>query len=710
MGTVVECGNLDIQQFNEDIIAYSGNAWIPADVDEKIYAYRSPEDELNLNRLPFLQEDKNTVYKFFTIIKFSSPCFATICEKDRPAQAQWAVSVPLDNLKKNPDQVQDFSLNTELHNIKTHEMLNSFGSSNLDANYSPPAWKPVATIPETNPSVAQLTEPAMAGIDSNSINDLGFQPVAVRPLGAVIPIKSNIESYGPWVSSNFNLSAGGIDLSVNQDLAPWIFGSQFRMNNAGTRLVEFNERGLGKAESGSVTIVGIPAISHNLPKLGEKLNNIGPNLTNISFTLGTKGATTTYEFKTYTPKFGKLNKLFVDKIKNLQVQRLRQLKFLKDLQTKQNKLYRKITARKAWEKANPIKSDASSNSMQRVLAATMYDWYDYGNHNSQKSTVGITTLAKTSIETAYNKHYSSKAIMSLDGLFSPVSKKGDGGLPKFVEIESTSKSNIPDASWPPTLDDGPTQSINNQTYDPLADGHNIDIVAKNNVVPTDGLINSFYSAWDKSKYADDYRFIAMKGPLILHSWGYDTDGNPVPNNGSDFIENYLQRPREWPVAPIDLRLDKKRGVWVAPQPYKIIKAQMTTPLFPYDEGTAIVFDEKSEINGKTIAIQDKIGQALPNGCKIYVYYDTCLEKYIVLEARNPGVMTGTADATFTPDSANANVTIQFGPLFYESVTAKNDMGYGADQGHYVTVQSYIDPAEIDYQYIIIGTGKPKQGI
>lgn len=699
MGTVLECGNLDIKQFNEDIIAYSGSAWIPADVDEKVYAYK-PIDSSG---------EESIRYKFFTVIKFSSPCFATICEKDLPTQAQWAVSVPQDSMKKNTDQITDFMLDTEGHNIQTNEALIAFGSSQDDEEYSPPEWPPLRSIPETIPSTSDLTKQSMAGIDSNSINDLGFQPVAVRPLGAVVPLRYNVETYGPWMSTNFYTSGGGIDVSVNQDLAPWIFGSRNIMNQVGYQLVEFNQRGLGKAESGSVTVLGIPSSSHNLPRLGYNLNNAGPNLTNISFSLNSKGATTTYEFKTYTPKFGKLNKLFVERIKNLQAQKTRQLRFLRDLQSKQNKLQRKIAARAAWEKANPVKSDASSNSMQRVIVATMNDWYNLNNYNSQKTTAGFTTLAKTSIETAYKQNYASKAIMSVDGLFSPVSKKGDAQLPKFVDIDPSSNASGPEPSLPPTLDDNiSSRRIDNTTYEPLIDGHSIDMVAKGTEVSDNGLINSFYAAWDNSKYSNDYRFIGMRGPIILHSWGYDTDGNPVPSNGTDFIDGYLQRPREWPVAPIDLRLDKKRGVWVSPQPYKIIKAKMTSPLFPYDEGTAIVFGEKDEINGKTIAIQDKIGQGLPNGCRIYAYYDTFLEKYIVLEAYNPGVMTGTADATFTPASATANVTIQFGPLFFESISAKNDMGYGADAGHFVTVQSYIDADKIDYQYIVIGTGKPKQ--
>ena len=77
-------------------------------------------------------------------------------------------------------------------------------------------------------------------------------------------------------------------------------------------------------------------------------------------------------------------------------------------------------------------------------------------------------------------------------------------------------------------------------------------------------------------YASDYRFLAHRGPLMLHGWGYDIHGKPIPNASGDeqgsggifstdyagltdrFKDNWLSDARDWPVAPVDLRFDRKK--------------------------------------------------------------------------------------------------------------------------------------------------------
>ena len=35
------------------------------------------------------------------------------------------------------------------------------------------------------------------------------------------------------------------------------------------------------------------------------------------------------------------------------------------------------------------------------------------------------------------------------------------------------------------------------------------------------------------RFANNNRFFGLRGPLMLHSWGYDTDGYPVPNSSGE---------------------------------------------------------------------------------------------------------------------------------------------------------------------------------
>lgn len=119
------------------------------------------------------------------------------------------------------------------------------------------------------------------------------------------------------------------------------------------------------------------------------------------------------------------------------------------------------------------------------------------------------------------------------------------------------------------------------------------------------------------------RFFGFRGPMVMHGWGYDMDGYPVPNASGEpkildaydrplrtkslktygshdpensdygdiiigknqiwdatnsewslpfkemsFPESWGTKPADWPVGPIDLRWDSNRKVWTAPPPVK----------------------------------------------------------------------------------------------------------------------------------------------
>jgi len=124
----------------------------------------------------------------------------------------------------------------------------------------------------------------------------------------------------------------------------------------------------------------------------------------------------------------------------------------------------------------------------------------------------------------------------------------------------------------------------------------------------------------KTKILQNQRFFALRGPMMLHGWGYDTEGYPVPNQADEPVDfdasgrpkrflltssgtndytndgkflpeegeslgdiigrgyvkeggewtrkptryfhlNWGERSDLWPIGPIDLRWDKERKVW-----------------------------------------------------------------------------------------------------------------------------------------------------
>jgi hypothetical protein len=643
----VDCGKLDLTKLPLDELITIGNqTWLSADVDEKIY----------------IIDDKPHV-----VIKLSNACLATVCD---------------DQNDLNPALLQQAGVSAA-----NQESEPSEGGSSQSQTRSVPS--------EINNSNEELTQ-AQSAVDLNSINVLSSYGAAVKPASAIIPMKSNIKAYGPYASSNFSSSYGGTQVETNSELCPWIFGSIEAMNAAGASMVESAAIGLIKTETGSVTIPGLPLSNLNL--LGLALNSSGPTLSSLNFSYGSNGITTRYEFRTYTPKFGSLNRHAIDKLKSIAKNRIEQLRFLRTNQTTLNKISRKL--RKVENP--PRDNDKPKGTLQRVLIGEMYDWSKVSeNKYTQCSIVGLDSLRKSVGEMVYD--YEKKAYISLDALYGPISKAGDGGLPRYAQFEASQDGDINknkssyDLPQPPFAIQAESEStedpfvsgldqynlsINQKYLDPLNNafeteehhhdgagtGHVIDLVGREQEIPESGLITNFYNPDDENRYSDDYRFLGMRGPILLHSWGYDTQGKPIPNSADteedtksgtftkeylkdQFLKDWLGKPATWPVAPIDFRFDRKRGVWVCPPGYKVVVAKLDETLDSYQTAKATLinrdeenqkdygdelFDkdgERVETDTAKIRVVDRIGQSYEQGSKLYCYYDPYNSEYIVLSGK-----------------------------------------------------------------------------
>lgn len=596
--------SLDLSRIPEnDIITKDSKAYLKIDVNEKIYRI------------------------------FNRPAVAIVCSEQCLTPSNVNFSIPLTQFIEN---------------------MGANGSSNT-----------------TSPASAQN------GLDISNLNSLGYQPKAVKPIAAVIAMKSNVFTYGPYTSFNYFTSSGGANVEVNTELCPWVYGSISAMNDVGNMLAQANSAGLSEAETGSVTVVGLPEIGALGPVGG------GTNLSSISFTYGASGTTTTYDFRTFTPKFGTLSRYLSEKIKNIAKNRTAQLKFLRSNQIIQNKISRKL--RNINQKGKAGKPN-KKGTLQRLIVGQMYDWKNLSGGYSQRTVVGFDTFDQSPLDLVEN--YSNKAVMSIDGLLTPVSINGDGGLPRYSNYEVRNHKSSPEAPNPPCTsgDNIDLLKINNleisrQYANPLTNlvnpqnhhhtgdgkGHVIDIVGQNTTLPQDGVIGNFKD--DNSRYTSDYRFLALKGPLVLQSWGYDTNGKPIPNEADSesdaksgkfkndnlkdkFYQNWLSKPATWPSAPVDLRYDRQRGMWVSPPSYKIITAKLTANLDAYGSCSGIlvnndknkayghkIYDEngveiQATADEKTskakIKLVDRIGNTHNKGDLVYAYYDTHNSEYIIL--------------------------------------------------------------------------------
>jgi hypothetical protein len=613
------CGKLDVTEMSLDnIVSIGDKVWVRAEVEEKIWIYQG---------------------RPCTVIKFDDACFARLCNDQDAIPGALLFGVQ----------------NMELLDCGNGAEPGPTASGSIENGYTRKAKSVRSSVTEGQ-NKEKLDE-AKTAVDLRAVNALGFQGTAVIPSAAIIPMRSNIKTYGPYASSNFSSSYGGTQVEVNTDLAPWVFGSTAGMNSAGQSIVESTAIGLNKAETGGITIPGLPI--SNFTKLGTALGSGGATLSGMNFSYGSGGVSTSYEFRTYTPKFGGLSRHLVDRIKDISRNRTEQLRFLRNQQVLINKTSRKLQKfnNRFGRKGGGRNEGANKrNSLQRILVAEIYDWQKKG----QRTVVGTDVLNDLGGETVYK--FDKKAYVSWDYFFGPVSKKGDGGLPQYASFESDGHSASPILPHPPFSMSGSCEetseheqynlTINRDYLDPLTNnfekddhhhdgkgrGHVTDFIGRKSEVPKQGLITNFYRLEDDNRYSDDYRFLAMRGPILLHSWGYDLDGKPVPNEADiendtksgkfkkenlkdAFLKDWLGKPASWPVAPMDLRFDRDRGLWVSPQPYKIVVSKIIKEvpcngegkgvIVPYgkklfdQDGVEITPSESEESNECGIGLEDK---------------------------------------------------------------------------------------------------------
>lgn len=449
-----------------------------------------------------------------------------------------------------------------------------------------------------------VSEDEMKAVMSVAPADIPPEPIAVA-----IPFVSNEITYGPWNPTTTIESPGRTDIQKDDTLVPWTYGSYSNMNTVALAKANASVSNMRLSENGSVTVPAAPIIS-----LGKSIQNLGPNLTSINFRIDAQGGfSTTYSFKTYAHRFGILSKYNANQIG----ERLTKLnrfyareRFKDKVSSTQTANLKRIGGGKTNQRSDSRKSpekDLFEEVSQNIMVGSV------SNH-SEKRVVGsgenavVTSIsakrpaaAKKSLQAisndTSNSGYNSKAIMSEDGFFRPVSLTGGGGLPRMASPKDTSAT-YDSETGPSKLTNkflnflaNPEDTSGMHTGD---SGHDIQVLARRDYSFFTGQTgpNKSYSLvmpnnytgseTPGTDYTEDYRFFALRGPLMMQGWGYDTDGKPIPNEADNedaiaasgvfesenltnrFYPDWLQKSNTWPVAPIDLRYDRERGVWAGP--------------------------------------------------------------------------------------------------------------------------------------------------
>jgi len=232
--------------------------------------------------------------------------------------------------------------------------------------------------------------------------------------------------------------------------------------------------------------------------------------------------------------------------------------------------------------------------------------------------------------------WQSRAAMSMDGLLIPfstsfVERNPAGTLHEYSagegERPGIAQNRLPPYEKPSNLidywhtryedPDVLTDAVTSATLNPFAKGHHISVLAQGedagNVdarADSGGQTSSPLGATPGNPN-NAARPMALRGPLVLTGWGYNTEGKPVPNMKRDalereinprkdnygfpinmpvqllepnpsvkFLANHMQRIDQWKTGPVDLRWDDLRKVWVSPGMNKVYLSKATRCILP----------------------------------------------------------------------------------------------------------------------------------
>ena len=352
--------------------------------------------------------------------------------------------------------------------------------------------------------------------------------------------------------------------------------------------------------------------------------SFGPNITNITVNYGENGFTTAYTLNTFTPSFGKFAKYNANRLSKMG----KRAQEIRKIQRERNKL------QKALSQANERAASARKQMKQRSKQTANNGTTIKAGQNVQRAGGGsagsVSNTSPRSLALGNSERWAHMGGASDDAFMTAVTHKKSGtdsnygyswstDLPQYASAKDEFKgygdcadNGIESGGGglpmirPPLS--GHISTATSQEYlDPYATtktpknvsggesvasafhcGH--EIVFHGQVPPGPQSLEAFKDV--SGYFPENLRMMAHKGPLLLHGWGYDLEGRPIPNHADDeaaasggqftssgltnfFPSGWLQKPHTWPVAPVDLRYDRARNVWSQPLQYRFIQGHNT---------------------------------------------------------------------------------------------------------------------------------------
>tara|TARA_Y100000593_G_scaffold78548_1_gene145971 strand:+ start:2017 stop:6522 length:4506 start_codon:yes stop_codon:yes gene_type:complete len=451
-------------------------------------------------------------------------------------------------------------------------------------------------------------------------------------------------------------------------------------------------------------------------RTGVTRASVAASISNINVSVGTNGVTTSFTINTFTPVFGRFSKNNAERLKNVGLR-----KFKSERQARSQSMLKSLIHSAVSKSKKSITRDIGKGAIAPKSPSVWFAGKLTEDRNRK------VVLAPTADTLTYYQDYDNTAMMTMDAFYRPVSTSGSvviatSGLPKInmQEVVGESDGYIPaghsqSTAPPPPINEYKPLPIRQKYLDFLGDpyenvglfndirtqiedggtlkhassvrgsGHDIEGVARESIAwlranqpKNSNSMLTHLKGNPTGTYASDYRFLAHRGPLMLHGWGYDIHGKPIPNASGDhqgsggifateyaglsdrFKENWLSDARDWPVAPIDLRFDRKRGVWTIPPAFRMYQVECSFGVDAGQTGPFKVIKSKTDlcdssgqlISDPTINVENWTSNDITAGDKNLAYYDTAESKYWLVGGGGGGVITAGISSGGTPAKWN----------------------------------------------------------
>ena len=466
----------------------------------------------------------------------------------------------------------------------------------------------------------------MLHAQGREIKGLSIAPAMFGPNktggGVTIPLKSNAHCYGKYEAiideeSNGGRNHGKSVYERNSSLNPWTFGSGITMHVAGRALANSMISTQGVLESGQIQFAGVPA-DIGVNNLGDALDANGPNVTAVSSSVGVEGFTTSITFRTFVRNFGELTRHKIEWMERIgqnqqKMQRAFNLRMLGVGRNGEGGRGGASARREGKENSGTGKkafnnSKYGANSSLPMLIAQIHDFtsgYDYDNPPKIAS-ASIQSVDNTMA--ALHGDFAKKAAVSMDAIFRPYSIGESSDMAEYSDVEW--EVGAPDEPETPDPDNPVrTFGINAATLNPFLSKETADDAELGNIgsgcdftaftseetMPEAGTQPDF---GDRTSLTN-VRSMALRGPLIISGWGYDTNDKPVPAKGESgadslkFEDSWMSRAETWKTGPLDTRWNEERGVWEAGGGTSVVKIKELK--YASGEWTAKLNDTDEEI-------------------------------------------------------------------------------------------------------------------